>query len=152
MEKLPPQEKVYEAWSALADGRVEPAGPGRWLVGSSDGAKRYEVLRDGDTYRSNDSATYWQGYAGYPVLAVLMREGRLPYDEEAARWFAGVDWHALNAAAKRDYAAALGEAVRERGLGASQVEQAEKAASLVMDALRGLGVAVGRNGHRPQKG
>ena len=32
----------------------------------------------------NDSASYWQGYAGYPVLAVMMKEGRLPYDRELA--------------------------------------------------------------------
>lgn len=42
MEKLPPLQKVYEAWSAPADGRVETGDQGG--VGDlSNGAKRYTV-------------------------------------------------------------------------------------------------------------
>ena len=54
MDKLPPIEKVYEAWGALADGRAEPTPEGA-LVISSDRTKRYEVRREGNAYRSNDN-------------------------------------------------------------------------------------------------
>lgn len=77
MEKLPPLQKIYEAWSALADGRVE-MGEDTADVASSNGAKHYTVSWTEDTYSSNDNASYWQGYAGYPVLAVLMKQGKLP--------------------------------------------------------------------------
>lgn len=43
MEKLPPLQKVYEAWSALADGRVE-MGEDEATVTSSNGAKHYTVI------------------------------------------------------------------------------------------------------------
>ena len=73
MEKLPPIEKVYEAWSAVADGRVAlHPDERRAAIASSNGAKTYTVAwnENGSTYSSNDNATYWQGYAGYPVIAV----------------------------------------------------------------------------------
>jgi hypothetical protein len=95
MEKLPPLQKVYEAWSALADGRVE-MGEDTADVASSNGAKHYMVSWTGDTYSSNDNASYWQGYAGYPVLAVLMKQGKLPCADMLVPRFAHIDWNALN--------------------------------------------------------
>ena len=83
MEKLPPIAKVYEAWSAVADGRVKlHPDERRATVTSSNGEKEYTVSwdEDGAAYSSNDNATYWQGYAGYPVIAVLMEQGALPLD------------------------------------------------------------------------
>ena len=65
MEKLPPIEKVYEAWSAVADGRVAlHPDERRAAIASSNGAKTYTVAwnENGSTYSSNDNATYWQGY------------------------------------------------------------------------------------------
>ena len=44
-----------------------------------------------NTYTLNDNASYWQGYLGYPGIAVLMLQGKLPYDKELAQQFAGVD-------------------------------------------------------------
>lgn len=92
MTKLPPIEKIPEAWTAIADGhvRLEPDA-GRALVESSDEAKTYTVTFDGDTYTSNDNATYWQGYAGYPIIAVLMLRGRLPLDGSLSEQFRDVD-------------------------------------------------------------
>ena len=75
MERMPPLAKVFEAWSALADGRVSlDDEERRATVTSSNGLKAYTVAwsEDGGTYSSNDNATYWQGYAGYPVIAALM--------------------------------------------------------------------------------
>ena len=111
MKKMPPIEKVYEAYSALADNRVcmhETYA----LVTSSDGAKTYEVAWDGDTYSSTDNATFWQGYPGYPVIAVLIQQGRLPRPEAfLLAELADIPWHQLNEAHKRDYAKAVDEAL-----------------------------------------
>ena len=106
--KLPPLEKIPEAYSAIADNRVE-MGVGRSTVKSSDGQKEYLVEWDGDLYSSNDNATYWQGYPGYPIIAVLLLQGRLPYSREDAFRFAGVNWKKINTAHKNNYASALGE-------------------------------------------
>ena len=83
---------------------------------SSDGSKEYrETWDDEGRYRSNDNATFWQGYAGYPVIMALMLQGRVPFNGEVAAWFKGIPWKALNDAHKRDYAAALAEAFERAG-------------------------------------
>lgn len=106
--KMPPREKIPEAYSAIIDGRVEMH-ENYALVTSSDHQKVYLVRWQGNTYNANDNATYWQGYPGYPVIAVLLMQGKLPYNEDVARYFQGVNWHRLNKKKKRDYAAALAD-------------------------------------------
>ena len=103
--KMPPIAKVYEALSAVADGRVRIAGPARAQVVSSSGDKTYTVewsdpLRE---ITSDDNASYWQGYAGYPIIAVLLATGRITYDPATARRLAGVPWRQINDRFKRDY-------------------------------------------------
>ena len=151
MEKLPPLEKVYEAWSAVADGRVALyPDERRATVASSNDAKTYTVTwsEDGSTYSSNDNATYWQGYAGYPVIAVLMLQGRLPLDRAVAERFAHVDWTELNERFRRDYAAAVYAVVEERRLDAAQVEATAHEAYAALDALE---IAIKRGSARPPK-
>lgn len=151
MEKLPPLEKVYEAWSALADGRVSMCvDEQRATVASSNGQKEYTVAWDADerVYSSNDNATYWQGYAGYPVLAVLMEQEHLPLDRAATEAFADVNWTELNERFKRDYTAAVAHVVDERRLDTAQLDEA---AHTVMDALAALDLTIKRGSTRPPK-
>ncbi|MGN0072131.1 MAG: hypothetical protein ACI361_09905 [Atopobiaceae bacterium] len=149
MEKLPPLQKVYEAWSALADGRVE-MGEDTAEVTSSNGAKHYTISWTEDTYSSNDNASYWQGYAGYPVLAVLMKQGKLPLAENLIPRFAHIDWNALNKKHKRDYAAAAKEAFEAAGLTEEEIAEAEAAAKAALDTVAALPIKMKRKG-RPAK-
>jgi len=110
--KMPPKEKILEAYSAIADKRIEMH-ENSAEVHSSDASKTYLVEWDGDTFASSDPATYWQSYPGYPVLAVLLKQGRLPLDEELIQPMAGIPWKKLNHAHKRDYAAAAEEAMKD---------------------------------------
>ena len=107
--KMPPVAKVYEALSALADGRVRITAPGRAEVVSSAGDKTYSVTwsENGRQVSSNDNASTWQGYTGYPIIAVLLATGRISCDPAVARPLAGVPWHDLNERFKRDYDAAV---------------------------------------------
>ena len=107
--KMPPVAKVYEALSAIAEGRVRITAPGRAEVVSSAGDKTYAVTwsEDGRQISSNDNASMWQGYTGYPIIAVLLATGRIPYDPAVAALLAGVPWHDLNERFKRDYDAAV---------------------------------------------
>lgn len=146
MIKLPPTEKIYEAYSAIADSRVT-LGENEAHVRLSDAAKEYIVTWDGDIYTSTDNATYWQGYAGYPVLAVLLLQGRLPLDRALADQFSGIDWHALNERHKRDYAAAAHVAMEQNGISA---EAAQAEARRVLITLGELPVIL-RRGARPAK-
>lgn len=129
--KIGPVEKIYEALSAIADNRVKfiteegclmPTAQGVAKVTSSDGKKTYTVTWQGEDYTSNDNATYWQGYAGYPVIAVLMLQGRLPLDRNIAELFKDINWTELNASHKRDYAAALDEVMLQHHIDRSAVD------------------------------
>lgn len=139
MAKTTPIEKIYEAWSAVTDGRIKIAdgsnpAEGNAEVESSDHSKVYKVTwRDnGTVFTSTDNATFWQGYPGYPVIAVMMRLGLLPYAEDIAGEFSDINWTKLNSEHKRDYAAALLHIERERHI---DPEAAAAAASIAYTAL-----------------
>jgi len=141
MEKLPPIEKVYEAYTAIADRRVAFRGDAA-SVKSSDGARQYTVAWEGNRYSSDDNATFWQGYAGYPVLAVLMLQGKLPLDRTALPFLSGINWNALNRKNRRNYAAAFAEATA--GCTDGERRRLRDSAAEVLAALRELDIVVGR--------
>lgn len=137
---MPPIEKVYEAWTAVADGRIQLSAD-RAELPSSDGAKHYIVRFSGDQYSSDDNATFWQGYPGYPVIAVLMLQGKLPLDREEADLWKGINWTELNKRHKNNYASAVEEVERQRGIDA---DKASAAAREVMTALENLPIVIKR--------
>ncbi len=148
-EKMPPIEKVYEAYSAIADGRITMHDTYA-LVKSSDEKKTYEVSWNGTVYASSDNATYWQGYPGYPVLAVLMLQGKLPYRKETADKMKNVPWKKWNDQYKRDYAAAAEHVFQELEEKGIETEDIRTDAEAVMKALSALELTVkrGRLKHR----
>lgn len=78
-------------------------------VASSDRSKTYSVgwSEDLSAFTSNDNASYWQGYMGYPILAVLMLLGRVEFSREATDLLAGIPWKQLNKRFRNDYAKAV---------------------------------------------
>ncbi len=154
--KIPPPIKVYEAIGAIGDGRVRPIDATHrvWEVGSSDGAKKYrvEVSADGRGISSTDNASYWQGYLGYPAIAVLMARGTLHASAEATRALAGIPWKELNRRFKNDYARTTAEVARiveERG-GNFDAIRAEAAS--ILEALAALGLERGARPRPPREG
>ncbi len=96
--RLPPRVKVLEALSAIGDKRVCTATERVGFVASSDRSRVYEVYVDlgaGVAY-SSDNGTKLRGYIGYPIIAVLMATGRIPYKREYAEALAGIAWRMLN--------------------------------------------------------
>ena len=145
MEKLPPEEKVYEAWTAIADGRVNLDEAARTAtVRSSDGTQTYTIQWDADRreYSGNDNASYWRGYPGYPVIAVMMLQGVLPLDRTMAELYSEVNWRKLNTEYRHNYAASLAETEAVRNI---DPEGPVKAAHKVMEKLENLPVKIKRN-------
>lgn len=114
--KLPPREKVHEALSAVLDDRVEIVSAGQADVWSSDRSKRYTVTwsEDSSSFGANDNASFYQGYIGYPIIAVLLKLGRLPYSPDKCAALRDIPWKALNKKFKNNYAAAVDDVLRER--------------------------------------
>ncbi len=147
MKKMPPIQKILEAYTAIVDKHVELKN-NEALVTSSNDAKTYTVSWDDDIYHSNDNATYWQGYAGYPIIAVLMLQEKIPFDQKLADNFASVNWNELNAKFKRNYAKAASEVIKEKGLDEKEVMgELEK----VYGALKDLPITIKRGSLRPPK-
>ena len=147
MKKFPPIEKILEAYTAIADGHVKLEND-QALVTSSNEAKTYTVTFHDNIYTSNDNASYWQGYLGYPGIAVLMLQGKLPYNKELAQQFAGVDWNKINQEYKRNYAQAADAVMTAKGI---DKKKAETELHHVYDALKQLPIIVKRGSLRPPK-
>ena len=99
-------------------------------------------------YHSNDNASYWQGYAGYPVIAVLMLQEKLPYDQKLANNFANVNWNEINKKYKRNYIKAAADVIEEKGLDEEKVmAELER----VYADLKQLSITIKRGSLRPPK-
>lgn len=140
MKKMPPKEKIFEAWTAVADGRIVMH-DGYATMPSSDGSKEYTIHFSGDKYASDDNASYWRGYPGYPVIAVMMLQGKLPYDSTEAEKWKGVNWKSVNTHFRNNYAEAVKSVAIERGI---DLPVADAAAEEVMRKLEGMEVEVKR--------
>ncbi len=134
--KMPPIVKIPEAWSAIADGRVKGVGDNRFEVDSSNGEKSYIVTLSGTRYRSNDSATKFVRYPGYPVLAVMMENGQLPLNKNLLVYFKDINWNAINQKYKRDYSAALQAALDEKNISAEERKHIYDEMQYCYDKLR----------------
>ncbi len=120
----PPLIKVYEAYGAIADKRVEMSPYGA-KVFSSTKRKCYTVTWDGTNYiMCNDDSSYEQGFLGYPAIAFLCLKGVLPFSASAALALRGIAWKEINTKHKNDYRKTLMEVellVREKGIDFSAV-------------------------------
>lgn len=150
LTKYPPIEKIPEALSVLADGRITMMEDAA-LILSSNGTKEYTVLFDETTYASNDSATYWQGYPGYPILSVWMKQGILSVSAELIPCFQGIDWHALNKKHKRNYAKACEELYTNWKANGIDVENIKAQIQEIYDQLPTLSYMIKRNPKKPVK-
>ena len=104
--KMPPKEKIPEALSAIADDRIVLK-ENKADVYSSNRRKSYLFECNNNEYSSNDNATFWQGYPGYPVIAILFIQNKLEYDKKLLEYFKNVDWKKINTKFKNDYKKSL---------------------------------------------
>jgi hypothetical protein len=138
--KMPPLAKVYEALGAIGDGRVRIEDGQRASVTSSDGAKIYSVENSAEATEisSNDNASFWQGYLGYPAIATLIARGLIDADQGAVRALTGVPWKELNSRYRNDYDRTLEDVLRSAATRGYDIDAIRAAAGAVLEALRKL--------------
>ena len=100
--KMPPKAKIYEAFSAIADKRIKIDNNSA-IVKSSDYKKEYKIFWNDIEIASNDNATFWQGYPGYPIIAFWLESEIIPYQKNIAAIFKNINWHEINEKNKREY-------------------------------------------------
>lgn len=109
--KIPPKAKIYEALSAVSDDRVKKKGDTIAEVVSSSGNKTYIVEWSEDSITANDNASYWQGYMGYPILAILMTLGKIHFNRDVATLLSGIPWKTINTKYRNNYEKAIAAAL-----------------------------------------
>lgn len=114
-------------------------------------SKEYTVCWESNIYSSNDNASYWRGYLGYPVIAVLMLQDKLYCDSNIVKWFAGIQWKSLNDLHKRDYDAAVAEAVDIMESRGANGDELERAVNKTYECLGRLEIGRKRGPNRPPK-
>lgn len=134
--KMPPLIKVYEALGAVTDGRVRLVDERRALVTSSDGSKTYEVEFAEGVITANDNASYWQGYLGYPAIAVMIARGLVRADPTAVAALRGIPWKELNSRFHNDYARMLSDVAQRLAARAVDPAMIDAACATVLEAVR----------------
>ncbi len=120
--KLPPKEKIYEAYSVLADRRCIMISDHKAVISSSDGSKTYTLTWSEDPesnyfkVNSDDNASRFQGYTGYPIIALLMILDKINLDEDILPHFKDINWHNLNKQFKNNYAQAVEFVLSQRSM------------------------------------
>src|ERR1700722_6041158 len=151
--KLPPLIKVYEALGAIGDGRGGSGDERRAPVTSSDGSKTYEVetSADGREIASNDNASYWQGYVGYPAIAALIARGFYRPPANVTDALAGVAWKELNRKYKNDWAKTIADVEKELEQAGHDPDAVRSEVEAVMSFLRGLRPVRGKRSRPPSE-
>jgi hypothetical protein len=146
--KMPPIAKVYEALSAVADGRVQLRGDNTAVVRSSDGTKDYTVKwsKSRKVISSTDNASKFGHYIGYPIIAVLIELGDLAVDRHLAGALSGVPWKQLNERHERDYEAAVSEVLERVSATGADVASIRKMAANIHELLESLELVRQRGG------
>jgi len=151
--KMPPAIKIYEALGAIGDGRVRLEDEHRALVTSSEGDKSYEVeiFADGREISSNDNASYWQGYLGYPAIAVLLMRGLYRAPANVIDAVAGIPWKEINRRFKNDYEKTLTEVNRTVEASGHDPDAVASEVESIMEALRKLAPVRGKRRRPPSE-
>ena len=89
--KAPHISKIYEALTAIADGRVQ-MGENKAKVYSSSRGKYYDVTYDPTTgsISSNDKTAYCTGALSYPMIASFMLAWHISYEDSVAEMMKGI--------------------------------------------------------------
>ncbi len=85
------------------------------FVDSSSHDKKYVVMWDpgNKAIMANDNGSYWQGYVGYPAIALLIKIGVIKVDDKYCQALAGIKWKQINAKYRNDYEKTLLEVKEE---------------------------------------
>jgi hypothetical protein len=138
--EIPPLVKAYEALGAVGDGRVRIVDDAHAVVTSSSGRKNYQVETSagGREVSSNDNASYWRGYLGYPAIAVLIERGFYRAPANVTDALAGIPWHEINRRNRNDYAKTVAEVEKFIEENGHDPDAVRSEAEALLDYLRKL--------------
>lgn len=101
---LPPKIKILEALGCIGDKRIEVNGNKAKVFSSSRG-KYYDVEfnQTKNQIMSNDNASFYVGYLGYPSIAYLLATNIISYNPTFATALGDIKWKDINTTFKNDF-------------------------------------------------
>ena len=102
--KKPHISRVYEALTALADGRIELVGNGARCF-SKSGEKVFDIKYDPNigSIMSNDNVAYFAHSISYPMIGYLLLSGRVQFDRKLLELLPNIYWEDIFQKYKNDY-------------------------------------------------
>ncbi len=140
---LPPKHKIYEALGAVADNRIQiitnpeiqPELFEEKINYDIITAHQYSSTRNKyytitynpktDEIMTNDNATWYVGYLGYPALALLLYLDAIVYDKSILQYFADISFKDINQKYNNDFIKAkveIDQLLGSRGLNLAYFE------------------------------
>jgi hypothetical protein len=106
---------IYEALTAIADGRVEVFESSAKIFSSSRN-KFYTLHFDLNemSFMSDDNMAYYKDEVSYPMLCVLLYKDIVSYDKESLKYFVNFPWKDVNQKNKNDYMKSVEEFLEDR--------------------------------------
>lgn len=102
-----PQDEhiVYEALSAIADGRFELIDNNNAKCTSTSKGKFYTIQYEPSTnsIMSNDNMAYYRDEVSYPMVAFLLENREIEFDRNILEPLKGIKWKDINQKNKNDY-------------------------------------------------
>lgn len=131
---------VYEALSAIADGRFELTGESSAKCTSTSRGKFYTVNYDPDTNQimSDDNMAYYRGEVSYPMVAMLLAIDAFEYDHTILDALKGIAWKDINQRNKNDYMKSVGEVLRDLEEKGVKIEIIENEVKRIFTWITGL--------------
>lgn len=131
---MPRKEKIYEAFTVLADDRLTIE-ENLAKVKSSDNKKEYIIEWNETEISSTDNETFWQKRPGYPIIAVWMKTEKVKYNKEILKHFAKINWHELNEKNKKDYQKGIDEILSDLEEKNINTEEIKKEVDKIYDQI-----------------
>ena len=102
---VPHISKIYEALTAIADGRFEFTSENTAKCYSSSRNKFYEIEYDPATesIMANDNTSYYTRSLSYPMVAFLMLKDRIEYPKYLLDSLKGYKWKDINKQFKNNF-------------------------------------------------
>lgn len=96
---------VYEALSAIADGRFELIDNNNAKCTSTSKGKFYTIQYEPSTnsIMSNDNMAYYRDEVSYPMVAFLLENREIEFDRNILEPLKGIKWKDINQKNKNDY-------------------------------------------------
>lgn len=101
---------------------------------------------------SNDNASYWQRYMGYPIIAVLMVLGRLDFDGRVAQALSGIAWKQTNRSFRNDHDKAVENVLVNLDVESGLRQRVTSEVDKIFTQIQTLDLETLSRGKRPPKG